>query len=116
MVGVDIVLISRISGIKSRFGDKFLEKIATKNEKKFIKNDINLAGIFAAKEAASKALGVGICEICEFKDIEILKDQKNKPVIKFSGEINKIFKIKNADVSISHDGGFAIAVVVIETF
>ncbi len=114
MIGTDIVKISRISSIKEKFGEKFLNRIVNKKEKKFIKTDENLAGIYAAKEAAVKALGVGISKFCDFKDIKIFKNSNNKPIIKFSKKVKKYFKIKNADVSISHDGGFAIAIVAIK--
>ena len=77
-------------------------------------NFSTIAGFFAAKEAASKALGCGICAECGFLDIEIFKDIKNAPKLKFSPKITRNFQIKQSSLSISHDGGFAIAVVVLE--
>ena len=74
-------------------------------------NFATIAGFFAAKEAASKALGCGICKECGFLDIRIYKDSKNAPKLEFSSKIKARFKLKEAFVSIAHDGGFAMAVV-----
>ena len=102
MIGCDIVAIARIERICARYGKNFLDKILSQNEQ-------NLA----TKEAASKALGVGICRECGFLDIQIQKDKKNAPKLKFSKKIKKKFKIKQSSLSIAHDGGFAMAVVAV---
>lgn len=100
------------------------ENSATKNSQNYAKfGDLNtrnlskisqnIAGIWAAKEAVSKALGVGICEDFGFLDVEILKDTKNAPKLKFSPKAQKKFAIKSSSISIAHDGGFAIAVAAV---
>ncbi|MCZ6167425.1 holo-ACP synthase [Campylobacter ureolyticus] len=114
MLGVDIVSIKRISNLKQKYKEKFLQRILNENEIKLIKNNESLAGFFAAKEAISKALGVGIGSEFSFLDVEIYKSDKNAPLIKFSKKIKNKFNIKNSSLSISHDGGFAIAAVMIE--
>lgn len=113
MIGCDIVVIARVEKIYTRYGQNFLDKILNQNEQRLIKNPTTLAGFFAAKEAASKALGVGIYKECGFLDIEIYKDTKNAPKLKFSPRIQKKFGIKKSALSIAHDGGFAIAMVVL---
>ena len=114
MIGCDIVAIARVEKIYTRYGQIFLDKILNKNEQKLVKNPTTLAGFFAAKEAASKALGVGIYKECGFLDIKILKDSKNAPKLEFTPKIKQKFNIKESAVSIAHDGGFAIAVVALE--
>ena len=114
MIGVDIVVISRIEKMLERFGDKALKRFLSDEEIGFIKTPTNAAGFWAAKEAASKALGVGIGKECSFYDIILSKTSKNAPRIDFSQRIVEQFSIKSASVSISHDGGFAIAVVGVE--
>ena len=111
MIGCDLVDLSRIEKIYSRYEGKFLAKILSKKEEKLVKNSASLAGLFAAKEAASKALGCGICKDCGFLDIRIYKDKKNAPKLKFSKKIHKKFKFKKAYLSIAHDKGFAMAMV-----
>ncbi|EAI4812410.1 holo-ACP synthase [Campylobacter lari] len=114
MIGCDIVACSRIESIYNRHNTLFLDKFLSKQEQTYIKNTNTIAGFWAIKEAASKALGVGISKECSFFDIIIFKDNKNAPHIKFSTKVMKEFDIKSASVSVAHDGGFAIAVVAIE--
>ena len=114
MIGIDIVVISRIEKMITKFGDKFLEKFLNRDEISLISSNSTAAGFWAAKEAASKAIGTGIGKKCSFKDITISKTKKNAPKIKYSKRVRKKFKIKNSSISITHDGGFAIAVVAIE--
>lgn len=115
MIGCDIVACSRIEKIYNRHNKLFLDKFLSNEEQKYTKNINTIAGFWALKEATSKALGVGISKECSFFDIQIYKDQKNAPHIKLSPKILKEFNIKTISASIAHDGGFAIAVVAIET-
>ena len=111
-IGIDIVEISRINNMIEKFGKRALNRFLTQNEQKYLTSPSSFAGYWAAKEAFSKALGVGIGKECSFLDIEILKDKNNKPY--FSPKTFKKFNLKQADLSISHDGNFAIAAVIIE--
>jgi len=115
MIGVDITVISRMEKMYDKFGNKAYKKFLNDDEIALIKKPVNAAGFWAAKEAASKALGTGIGKDCSFHDIMIGKSDKGAPLISFSDKINNNFKIENSSISISHDGGFAIAVVAIET-
>ena len=112
MIGIDIVQISRVEKLIERFGEKALNRFLTKNEQKILNSPSSIAGFWAAKEAFSKAIGSGIGKECSFLDIEILKDTKGKPY--FSQKTLQKFNLKTADLSISHDGGFAIAAVIIK--
>ena len=109
-VGTDIIEISRVDKSLSKFGNKFLNKFLNTNEINIAKKNETIAGFWAAKEAISKALGCGIGKELSFKDIEIKKNIKNMPY--FELKTNK-FDIIDSSLSISHDGGFAISVVVI---
>lgn len=99
-IGTDIVKISRIE--KSIKKDTFLQQVFTDREREYCKRPESFAGIFACKEAYFKATGTGIK--FPLTDIEILHNDKGKPYIN---------GIKNSDVSISHDGEYAIATVII---
>lgn len=114
MIGVDIVSIERMKHFKERFGDKALTKFLTLDEIALVKSDATLAGFFAAKEAISKALGLGISQTCGFFDIKLYKDAKNAPYFTLSHHLIETFAITDTSLSITHDNGFAIAVAVIE--
>ena len=115
MIGIDLVKISRIDKMMKRFKDKALIKFLNNDEIKLIKTSNNAAGFWAAKEAASKALGTGIGKECSFHDIIISKSLKGAPFLAFSTKVVEAFRIKDVSVSITHDGDYAIAVVAIET-
>ncbi len=115
-IGVDIVKIERIAKSVNRSGDGFLKKFLSKKERELCAaRTQSIAGFWAAKEAASKALGCGICALCGFKDIKLSKSKNGRPKLKFSKKVCKKFKIKNSSLSITHDGEFAVAVVVLKT-
>jgi holo-[acyl-carrier protein] synthase len=113
MIGIDIVVISRIQKMIERFGNKSLEKFLSKKEIKLAIKPSSIAGFWAAKEAISKALGCGIGSRLGFHDIKITKDPRGAPHFALSKDVQALHPIQEASLSISHDGGFAIAVVAI---
>jgi holo-[acyl-carrier protein] synthase len=113
MIGIDIVAISRIEKMYEKFGNKVLNRFLCKDEIKLVKNMSSYAGFWAAKEAASKAIGTGIGKKCSFHDIIITKTKNGQPILDFNDKVKDKFNIKSISLSISHDGGFAIAVVII---
>jgi holo-[acyl-carrier protein] synthase len=112
MIGIDITSVERITKMYEKFGIKAYEKFLNSKEIELIKKPETAAGFWAAKEAASKALGTGIGAACGFHDIKISKSEIGAPKIKYKKEVRKAFGIKKSHLSITHDSGFAIAVVV----
>ena len=113
-IGTDIIQISRIEKSLEKFGEKFKIKFLNDSEIQFLKKTESIAGFWAAKEAIAKALGCGIGVELSFHDIIIAKDHRGAPNFVLSKEAQKRHKIKSSSLSISHDGGFAIAVVAIK--
>lgn len=113
--GVDIIEIERIRQSVKRWGERFLDRIYTKQELHYCKGRIpNLAGRFAAKEAAMKALGTGIVGV-GWKEVEIVKLKGEGPFLKLHGRaLNKAQSLclQQLAVSISHSKHYAIATVV----
>ena len=103
-IGTDIVEIARISD-----PERLANKILSQREKEYYEARSNkaevLAGFFAAKEAFMKATGKGL-GLAPMNEIEILHEEEGAPYI--------LFKDKTYSVSISHDGGFAIATALYE--
>ena len=111
-IGTDIIQIARIERSLEKFGEKFKTKFLNESEIALVKKTESIAGFWAAKEAIAKALGCGIGAELSFHDIIIEKDHKGAPNFILSKEAQKIHQIESRSLSISHDGGFAIAVVV----
>ncbi|MGL5641972.1 MAG: holo-ACP synthase [Paraclostridium sp.] len=113
-IGIDIVEIYRIKDIVEK-NNRFIEKIFTENERKYFESKNfrveTIAGNFAAKEAISKALGTGIRNF-EFKDIEVIRDEKGKPIVKTYNNLKEIcidYNVLEIKVSISHSENYAVA-------
>jgi holo-[acyl-carrier protein] synthase len=111
-IGVDITELDRMETLINR-QPRLKERILTESEI-LIFEKLNgrrkveyFAGRFAAKEAFSKANGTGIGKHLSFLDIEIISDDKGKPVI------SRPFS-KGVHLSISHSRDYAVAQVVIE--
>lgn len=115
MIGIDLIKTSRMERLIERFGEKALDRFLSKEEQKLVKNYKTASGFWAAKEACSKALGVGIGSECSFFDIHISKSKKGAPCITLSEKVMQAFHIKDTSLSITHDGDYAIAVVAIES-
>jgi len=113
-IGTDIIQINRIEKSLAKFGEKFKSKFLNDSEIQLLKKTESIAGFWAAKEAIAKALGCGIGAELSFHDIIIEKDHRGAPHFVLSKEAQKRHNIKSSSLSISHDGGFAIAVVAIK--
>ena len=107
-VGIDIVEINRFNLLPYTKNKKFYENIFKKSEivycTKFKDPYPHFAGRFAIKEALIKSIETKI----RMKDIEIFQ-KKSKPIIKTLKKIPYTFRI-----SLSHDGKYAIAIVISE--
>ncbi len=113
-IGTDIIQISRIETALSRHGDRFMARFLTPEEIATLsQRPQSLSGYWAAKEAIAKALGCGIGRELGFHDIRITKNNKGAPSFRLSPDAYKRFPIKTSSLSISHDGGFAVAVVAV---
>jgi len=115
MIGIDLIKIERIKRFNERFGDKALKKFLDNDEILLAKSAHTQAGFWAAKEAISKALGVGISQECSFFDIKLHKTPKNAPYFTLSKHLIESFNITDTALSITHDDGYAIAVATIQT-
>jgi holo-[acyl-carrier protein] synthase len=115
-IGTDIIQIPRLEKLVNRYDVKFKQRFLSEEEILLARKIETVAGFWAAKEAISKALGCGIGAQLAFHDIIITKDTKGAPSFTLTKAAQQVHKIKTSSLSISHDGGFAIAVVMIEQF
>ena len=120
-IGTDIININRIK--KSIKNKNFVKRLFSKNEIIKCKNKINesncYAKRFAAKEAFSKAIGIGISKGLSFNEITVNNIKSGKPEILLTGKtkkiVHKIIKKKKISIylSLSDDKPFAIATVIV---
>ena len=120
-IGTDIVDVKRIKKMKSidSFAKKILGdtehlKYAALSESKKI---FFVAKQFAGKEAFAKAIGTGISGDVNLKGIEILRDDKGKPIFNFDKRIHMRLDhlgIKDSHVSLSDEEEYALAFVILE--
>lgn len=119
-LGTDIVEVERIKK-KVESNNGFKEKIFTSLEIQYCESQTfkaqNYAARFAAKEAFFKALGTGWIGEMSFLEIEILKDDLGKPILKLYGKVKEeadLKGIKTLHISLSHIKSTAQAVVILE--
>lgn len=113
--GVDLIEIARVEEVIRRHGQRYLERVFTDAELTQAGGKTeSLAGRFAAKEAAAKALGTGIGPV-GWKEIEILGDEQKAPALNLYGAAaskSEELGLSSWSVSISHSARYAVAMVV----
>ncbi len=120
-IGVDIVDIARIQALLDRYGERFLRRVYTEEETVYAMKGANkaerLAGRFAVKEAVMKSLGTGKSQGILWKDVETVHGRSGKPEVRLHGRAVKWAMLRGGGavhVSITHDGGKAVAFVILE--
>lgn len=113
--GVDLIEIQRVAEAIERHGERFLQRVFTERElQECGGRSASLAARFAAKEAASKALGCGIGDV-SWLDIEIALDEQRAPrlILRGAGErLASNMGLSYWSVSLSHTAEYALAFVV----
>ena len=120
-IGVDLVSVSRIEMVIRRWGDRFLERVFAPEEIEFCYKRVSpfhaFALRFAAKEAFSKALGLGMRKGLKWRDIEVFNYPGGKPGLKLHGTSLQICREEGVSfihLSLSDEGENGVAVVVLE--
>lgn len=121
-LGTDIAEIERIENALDRTGESFAQRILCEEEilkfSQLKQKGRYLAKRFAAKEAASKALGTGIAKGVTFHDFCVTNDDLGKPVISLSGTAQQIAQklgVNHVHLSISDERHYAVATVILES-
>ncbi len=109
-VGVDVAAIPRIAEAQKRFGNRFLRKFLSDREIDYCGGSPERwAGRWAAKEAIGKAMPTGVPRP-RMRDVEILPSEDGRPHVRVAPATT--LTGRDIDVSIAHDGHFAVAVAV----
>ncbi|HXW07279.1 MAG TPA: holo-ACP synthase [Vicinamibacterales bacterium] len=118
-IGLDATDIPRLADVLGRYGDRFLRRVFTEGEIAYCTRRRNpaphLAGRFAAKEAAMKALGTGHSRGVLWKDIEVVRHH-GPPQLRFHGGAARRadrMQVRNSLVTITHSDTLALAQVML---
>lgn len=113
--GIDLIENQRIADGIARFGDRFLNRFFTPNERAECEDQPHrLAARLAAKEAVAKALGTGIGDV-GWRDIEIRADERGRPRLilhNAAAALSAELGLTEWDVSLTHTRVYASAVAV----
>lgn len=123
--GIDLTSVDRIREMVADHGHRFLDRVFTIAERESAMKQANdskraehLAGRFAAKEAALKALGTGWRDGIAWTDVEVLNQPSGAPSLRLHGKALEIADSLGArmyHVSISHAANVATASVILES-
>jgi holo-[acyl-carrier protein] synthase len=112
-LGIDIIKVERIRAALDRFGSRFSRRVLTDAERTYVRDrPETMAGRWAAKEAVSKVLGLGVRGI-GWRDIEIERLPTGQPAVRLHGRAAARAVQLGMDrvaVSISHESDYAVAI------
>src|SRR5688572_28284951 len=112
-LGIDIIKVERIAAALKKFGDRFPRRVLTEAEQRYVRNrPPTFAGRWAAKEAVSKVLGLGVRGI-GWREIEIERLPTGQPSVRLHGRAERRATQLGMDrvaVSISHEADYAVAI------
>ena len=112
-LGIDIIKVARIAASIERFGERFSKRVLTESERRYVRDrPETFAGRWAAKEAVSKVLGLGVRGI-GWKDIEVERLPTGQPSIRLHGRAAARadqLGMGRIAVSITHESEFAVAI------
>jgi len=112
-LGIDIIKVDRIRRTLERYGSRFSGRVLTPSEQRYVRDrPETLAGRWAAKEAVSKVLGLGVRGI-GWRDIEIERLPTGQPSVRLHGRAAaraEQLGMGRVAISISHESDYAVAV------
>jgi holo-[acyl-carrier protein] synthase len=112
-LGIDIIKVERIRATLARFGSRFAGRVLTPGEQRYVRDrPETFAGRWAAKEAVSKVLGLGVRGI-GWRDIEVERLPTGQPAVRLHGRAAaraEQLGMTRIAVSISHESDYAVAI------
>jgi holo-[acyl-carrier protein] synthase len=112
-LGIDIIKVARIRDTLARFGPRFSARVLTPAEQRYVRNrPETLAGRWAAKEAVSKVLGLGVRGI-GWREIEVERLPTGQPAVRLHGRAARRAEqlgMGRIALSISHESDYAVAI------
>jgi holo-[acyl-carrier protein] synthase len=119
--GIDIVDISRFERFVRENNEPLFNRVFTPGERAYCsakrQSAQHYALRFAAKESFLKALGTGLRDGLSWRDMEVVNDPQGKPELMLHDRAEELFRqngLSRIFLSLSHDGNYAIASVILE--
>src|SRR5262249_10356196 len=118
-LGVDLTDIPRLAALLERYGERFLRRVFTAGEIAYCTRRRNpvphMAGRFAAKEAAMKALGTGHTRGVIWKDIEVIRTGGPPQLLLHGGAARRAeeMHVRRSLLTITHSDALAMAQVLL---
>jgi holo-[acyl-carrier protein] synthase len=120
-IGTDLADVARIGKSAERFGERFLTRIYTVQERAYAMKRANwaerLAARFAAKEAGMKAIGTGLTGGVSWQHFEVANEPSGRPTLRLHGvalSVANAMGVRRISVSLTHSKEIAFAVVILE--
>lgn len=125
-IGTDVIQISRVAHVMTRTNGRFAQKVLgpdelhvyhARNARSHARGLAFLATRFSAKEAFSKAIGLGMHWPMAWRALQTLNEASGKPVLRASGELADWLAERGitARVTVSDERDYAVAFVIAET-
>ena len=119
--GIDIAEVDRISKAVERYGRRFIDRIFTAGEIRYVDRKANrferYAARFAAKEAGMKAIGTGWKRGVRWHDFEVENLPSGKPTLRLHGQAAAIagkLGVRSISLSLTHTREQGMAFVILE--
>jgi holo-[acyl-carrier protein] synthase len=120
-LGNDLVAVARVADALQRHGERFMARVLTDAEAELCRRRqdpaVCVAARFAAKEAAAKALATGLRQGVRLTDLEVVRQPGGAPHLQLHGaaaELARSRGVARTHLSLSDEGGFALATVILE--
>jgi holo-[acyl-carrier protein] synthase len=120
-IGIDLIEVSRIKAMIRRYGEKFLSRVFTPQEREYslrsVRSAEHFAARFAAKEAVMKALGTGLSQGIAWTDVEVGHDNSGRPIVILHHQAARVAQqqhIVGVRLSLTHIKSAAGAVAIAE--
>ena len=125
-IGTDLCDVRRVAAILGRHGERFAERVLGPHEIEVFRSRrarVEVRGVrylasrFSAKEAFSKAIGLGMRMPMHWRGCEVVKAASGKPEIRLHGELARWFAARRlrAHVTVTDEGDYAASFVVVES-
>jgi holo-[acyl-carrier protein] synthase len=119
-IGTDVLQLSRIERLYSRYGEHFVQRLLLDEEKALFdrsRNKVRFLGMrFAAKEAIAKALGTGFAHGIWIRDVGTVPNAEGQPQVVYSArgrDVCRRLGVGAGFLTLTDEAGLIVAIAVL---